>query len=58
MTCSKERKFKVITLCGSVKFEEEFWEAAYDLIKQECLVLMPKTFSEQRCRAGYCRCIS
>lgn len=34
-------EFKIITLCGSVRFKEKFWEAAKELIEHEYLVLTP-----------------
>lgn len=34
-------EFKIITLCGSVRFKEKFWEAAKELMKREYLVLTP-----------------
>lgn len=41
------KKFNVITLCGSPRFELEFWDAALELMKQDYLVLMPKIFFKQ-----------
>lgn len=44
MLKTEERKIKVITLCGSVRFEKEFWDAVEDLMKDGYIVLMPRTF--------------
>jgi len=38
---SHRKEFKTITLCGSVRFKEKFWEAVKELIEKEYIVLTP-----------------
>jgi hypothetical protein len=38
------KKFKVITLCGSTKFKKEFHETANKLTKEGNIILMPHCY--------------
>lgn len=45
MVENKKREFKIITLCGSTRFKEEFLKEAEDLTFRNYIVLMPHVFN-------------